>query len=49
VVAAANRWVAKREYPEDESHQVSHETIYRSLFIQARGALKKELQQHLRT
>ncbi len=39
----------KREYSEDESHQVSHETIYRSLFIQARGALKKELQQHLRT
>jgi len=39
----------KREHPEDESHQVSHETIYRSLFIQARGALKKELQQHLRT
>jgi IS30 family transposase len=39
----------KREYPQDESHQVSHETIYRSLFIQARGALKKELQQHLRT
>ena len=39
----------KREYPQDESHQVSHETIYRSLFIQVRGALKKELQQHLRT
>ena len=39
----------KCEYPEDESHQVSHETIYRSLFIQARGVLKKELQQHLRT
>ena len=39
----------KRVYPQDESHQVSHETIYRSLFIQARGALKKELQQHLRT
>ena len=39
----------KQEHPEDESHQVSHETIYRSLFIQARGALKKELQQHLRT
>ena len=39
----------KREFPEDETHQVSHETIYRSLFIQARGALKKELQQHLRT
>ena len=39
----------KREYPEDESHQVSHETIYKSLFIQARGVLKKELQQQLRT
>jgi IS30 family transposase len=39
----------KRTYPQDESHQVSHETIYRSLFIQTRGALKKELQQHLRT
>jgi len=35
-------------YPRDESHRVSHETIYRSLFIQARGALKKELLQHLR-
>jgi IS30 family transposase len=39
----------KREYPNDENYQVSHETIYRSLFIQARGALKKELIQHLRT
>jgi len=38
----------KRTYPEDESHQVSHETIYRSLYIQARGALKKELIQYLR-
>ena len=38
----------KRMYPNDESHQVSHETIYKSLFIQARGALKKELLQHLR-
>ena len=38
----------KRQYPEDEKYHVSHETIYRSLFIQARGALKKELQQHLR-
>jgi IS30 family transposase len=35
-------------YPHDESYQVSHETIYRSLYIQARGALKKELLQHLR-
>lgn len=39
----------KCRYPDDERYQVSHETIYRSLFIQARGALKKELQQHLRT
>jgi IS30 family transposase len=39
----------KTEYPEDESLQVSHETIYRSLFIQARGALKIELIQHLRS
>ncbi len=38
----------KRAYPDDETYQVSHETIYRSLFIQARGALKKELLQHLR-
>jgi len=37
-----------RAYPDDENYQVSHETIYRSLFIQARGALKKELLQHLR-
>lgn len=38
----------KRTYPDDDNYQVSHETIYRSLFIQARGALKKELLQHLR-
>ncbi|MFK7977266.1 MAG: IS30 family transposase [Halioglobus sp.] len=38
----------KRTYPADERLQVSHETIYRSLYIQARGALKKELVQHLR-
>src|SRR6202795_1853262 len=39
----------KNHYPEDESMRVSHETIYRSLFIQARGVLKKELIQHLRS
>ena len=39
----------KQRYPEDESLHVSHETIYRSLFVQARGALKKELIQHLRS
>ena len=38
----------KRTYPNDENYQVSHETIYLTLFIQARGALKKELLQHLR-
>src|SRR6202167_355485 len=39
----------KRQYPDDESLRVSHETIYRSLFIQARGALKQELMRHLRS
>ena len=38
----------KQIYPDNESYQVSHEIIYQSLFIQARGALKKELVQHLR-
>jgi len=38
----------KRTYAHDENFQVSYETIYRSLFIQARGALKKELLRHLR-
>jgi IS30 family transposase len=38
----------KATFPNDEDNQVSHETIYRSLYIQARGALKKELLQHLR-
>jgi IS30 family transposase len=39
----------KAEYPNDQSMHVSHETIYRSLFIQARGALKQELVRHLRS
>src|SRR5258707_185101 len=39
----------KRTNPEDECNQVSHETIYRSLFVQARGVLKKELLSHLRS
>src|ERR1700694_2900569 len=39
----------KIQYPDDESMRVSHETIYRSLFIQARGVLKKELMGHLRS
>jgi len=39
----------KRTHPGEESYYVSHETIYRSLFVQARGVLKKELQQHLKS
>ncbi len=39
----------KRAYREEERYQVSHETIYRSLFVQARGVLKKELMSHLRS
>jgi IS30 family transposase len=39
----------RRSCPDDETLHVSHETIYKSIFIQARGVLKKELQQHLRT
>lgn len=39
----------KRQYPDEEYNHVSHEVIYKSLFIQARGVLKKELQQYLRS
>jgi IS30 family transposase len=39
----------KATYPNDPEMQVSHETIYRTLFIQSRGALRKELTKHLRT
>src|SRR5271156_1632587 len=39
----------KSQYPNDESMRVSYETVYRSLFIQARGALKKELMDYLRS
>ncbi len=38
----------RQTYPDAEDRRVSHETIYKSLFIQARGVLKKELQTHLR-
>src|SRR5882762_3064733 len=43
-----SKWL-KVHYSNNESMRVSHETIYRSLFIQARGVLKKELIQHLRS
>ncbi len=39
----------RRRYPGDPEMQISHETLYRSLFVQARGVLKKELVGHLRT
>jgi len=38
----------KRVFPKEAQHHVSHETIYRSLYIQARGVLKKQLLEHLR-
>jgi IS30 family transposase len=39
----------KRKHPHCEANRVSHETIYRSLYVQARGALKKELTRYLRS
>lgn len=39
----------KRQFPSQPELHVSHETIYRTLFLQARGALKRELTAHLRT
>lgn len=39
----------KTQFPDNSELQISHETIYRTLFVQARGALKKELQRHLRS
>jgi IS30 family transposase len=39
----------RRQYPGDPSMQISHEAVYRSLFIQSRGVLEKELTAHLGT
>ena len=41
-------WLS-RTFPQDETLRVSHETIYRSLFVQTRGVLKRELRMHLRS
>jgi IS30 family transposase len=49
VVTRADRGWLKHKHPGDQENQVSHETIYRSLFIQARGAFKKEFQAYLRS
>ena len=38
----------KHSFPDEDQHRVSHETIYKSLYIQTRGVLKKELLEHLR-
>ena len=46
--AQISLWLGS-EYPDDEEMQVSHETIYQSLYVQGRGALRKELWQALRT
>jgi len=41
-------WLMRR-HPDEERERVSHETIYRSLYVQTRGVLKKELQECLRS
>jgi IS30 family transposase len=46
--AQISGWL-KRQFPVNKLMQLSHETIYRSLYVQARGVLKKELMEHLRT
>jgi IS30 family transposase len=46
--AQISRWL-REAYPDDEEMRVSHETIYQSLFIQGKGALRKELWRCLRT
>ena len=42
-----SRWL-KKEHPDDRRMNVSHETIYQTLFVQARGVFRKELTEHLR-
>src|SRR5271157_756715 len=49
VVAGQIAGWLKQQFPANHGMQISHETIYRSLFIQTRGVLKKELMVHLRT
>lgn len=39
----------RRRYPDNERMRVSHETIYRSLYVQSRGTLRRELSRHLRS
>lgn len=49
MVTSANICWLRRRYPNNDDLNVSHETIYKTLYIQTHGALKKELQKHLRT
>ena len=49
MVTAADLGLAGAEFPDDPEMRVSHETIYLSLFVQARGALRKELTRYLRS
>ena len=43
LVAQADSWLVEECIFEDEHYQVSHETIYRSLYVQALGVLRKSL------
>jgi IS30 family transposase len=47
--ATGERYYEAEQYPDDWTMRVSHETIYRTLFVQSKGALKKELLSHLRS
>jgi IS30 family transposase len=49
LAAADLRLAGTKQYPHEEAMNVSHETIYRTLFVQTRGVLKKELLAHLRS
>src|ERR1700751_3970239 len=49
MVASADRRLAEAGLSHQPEMQVSHETIYRTLFVQSRGALRRELTRYLRT
>jgi IS30 family transposase len=49
MVSSADRWLLKVTYPQSPEMQVSHGSIYRTPFVQSRGALRKELTRYLRT
>ena len=49
MVAGADQRALRREFPDEPEMRVSHETIYQSLYVQGRGALRRELAACLRT